>query len=447
MGNNAAKSVSRRRFLKAASASALAASAGPAVIIPGRAQPTTLRILTKRSFRPILNDLLLTFTQAWADENGVKVVADIVKEQDFARFVAADVAAQKSLDIIGLGSTEIALEDQVIDHREIYEECERRYGKFPDFALRVMSGRPGGKLFKLSYSFVPWLLNYRKDLWDAVGMVPETWEDIRRGGRIIKLLHEKPVGISLSPAPDWDGEHGVRSLLYSFGGTVQNDDNQPSLRSKETLEAIKFAKVLFEEAMDKDMLNSDVSVSNNRAMLAGDISTTLNPISITRVGENKNIPGHELISLARLPQGPIRRLGPIAESEFRVLKFSRNVDLASQFLTDLVGQSREEFIASRFFRLPLLSSTVPDMKHLLANDPKSMPSDKYQVLMDVVDDCTNIGNPGFNNVAVEEIHKTGLIPKMFITAATGKMTPEESMTQADQEVRKVFDKWRALGKV
>ena len=54
---------------------------------------------------------------------------------------------------------------------------------------------------------LPWLLrgvcthhvlSYRKDLWDAVGEQPKSWDDIRKGGRKIKLLHEKPVGISLA---------------------------------------------------------------------------------------------------------------------------------------------------------------------------------------------------------------------------------------------------------
>jgi hypothetical protein len=36
---------------------------------------------------------------------------------------------------------------------------------------------------------------------------------------------------------------------------------------------------------------------------------------------------------------------------------------------------------------------------------------------------------------------------MFTLAASGKMTPEEAMTQADQEVRKIFQKWQDLGKI
>jgi hypothetical protein len=36
---------------------------------------------------------------------------------------------------------------------------------------------------------------------------------------------------------------------------------------------------------------------------------------------------------------------------------------------------------------------------------------------------------------------------MFASVATGKMTPEEALTQADQEVRKIYQKWQDLGKI
>ena len=46
---------------------------------------------------------------------------------------------------------------------------------------------------------MPLPINYRKDLWDAVGVVPDTWEDIRRGGRNIRQQHGISIGIGLAP--------------------------------------------------------------------------------------------------------------------------------------------------------------------------------------------------------------------------------------------------------
>ena len=69
------------------------------------------------------------------------------------------------------------------------------------------------------------------------------------------------------------------------------------------------------------------------------------------------------------------------------------------------------------------------------------------MLATATDWTTNVGYPGTHNSAIDEIYSNGLIPAMFVAAATGKMTPEEALTQADQEVRKIFDKWQDLGKV
>ena len=32
-------------------------------------------------------------------------------------------------------------------------------------------------------------------------------------------------------------------------------------------------------------------------------------------------------------------------------------------------------------------------------------------------------------------------------AATGKLTPEEALTQADAEIQRIFQKWRERGKI
>jgi multiple sugar transport system substrate-binding protein len=97
------------------------------------------------------------------------------------------------------------------------------------------------------------MISYRKDLWDAVQAAPDTWDHILSGGRRIKLLHEHPVGFSL--APEDNSESTMRTIMYCFGSSEQNEDGQPMLRSKQTLEVIKYTKKLYEEAMTKDVLS------------------------------------------------------------------------------------------------------------------------------------------------------------------------------------------------
>src|SRR5262245_15710024 len=113
---------------------------------------------------------------------------------------------------------------------------------------------------------------------------------------------------------DWSGScfdtnRSMRASMYSFGASEQDAEGNPTLQSKETLEAVKFVKALYEETMIDEVLTWD-DASNNRFMLAGQGSLTMNPISITRTGENQQLPVADHIWLAKTARGPVRRIGP-----------------------------------------------------------------------------------------------------------------------------------------
>ena len=439
--------ISRRRFLKTAGAGALATSAGPAVVIPGRTQPRTIRILLGKSLIASSNQWRIDFAKAWGQQNDIRVIIDSVSLGAVLRQVEAEFAAGQGHDLVyPLWIAPAAYETQVIDHREIYEECEHRYGKALDFAFKSCYNPKTDKFISFFSNYLPNPVIYRKDLWDAIGRAPDSWDDIRLGGRQIKLLHERSIGISLGPKFG-DGEYSLRTLLFAFGGSVQDADNRPALKSNATLEALKFAKALYEEAMSEEILAWD-NVSNNRAMLAGEISLTLNAISITRTGENKQLPLADKLWLAKPPAGPARRIAvPNGEGHWVIPTFTQNREAAQSFLVDMMGKQRSFFLASDYYFLPLFPQTVSDMAQLISNDPRAMPVDKYKILAEASDWTTNVGYPGYNDPAIGEIFDNGILSTMFASAATGKMTPEEAMSQADQEVRKIYDKWRALGKV
>ena len=87
-------------------------------------------------------------------------------------------------------------------------------------------------------------IDYRSDLWHEIGMKPDTWDDIRAGGRKIKEKTGIPVGIGLSSELDtamamWPS--CIRSAR------MNGCRGHLSIKSKETLEAIKFVKALHQK--------------------------------------------------------------------------------------------------------------------------------------------------------------------------------------------------------
>jgi multiple sugar transport system substrate-binding protein len=445
--DSAESGVSRRQLLQAGSCAALLAGMAPAIVPSrARAQRKTLRILQWQHFVPGYDTWFNeSFVKAWGEQNDTDVIVDNVGLGDIAARAAAEAEARHGHDLLMLLSPPALHEDQVIDHREIYEECERRYGQAPDFAIKSSYNPKTGKYFGFCNAFLPALVTYRKDLWDMVGAAPDSWDDVRRGGRQIKLLHDSPVGISL--APEHNSNHAVRAIMYSFGSSVQDAQGNPALKSKATLDALAYGKALYQEAMPEEVLTWDAA-SNNSFMVAGSGCLTLDTISIARASESLQRPFAADLRLAPAPAGPAGRLAPsFGIFTYFIWDFAANPEGARQFLVDYTGHTRQGFLESGFQNMPAFPEAVPDLATVLANDAVAVPPDKYGVLIDGAGWTTNVGYPGYSNAAIAEVMASGLIPTMFAQAATGELTPEAALDQADARTREIFNKWRESGKI
>jgi multiple sugar transport system substrate-binding protein len=440
--------LSRRRFLKSLGAMGLAAGIGPAIIIPGRAraEQKTLKILQWHHFIPEFDKWFNeVYVKEWGEINNTRVIVDNVGMTSLHSRAAAEITAQRGHDIFFFLSPPALYEDHVIDHREIHEECAIKYGKPLDIAKKSSYNTKTRKYYGFSDSYVPDPINYRKDLWDDIGMYPDTWEDIRIGGGKIKRKHGIPVGFGL--APELDTNMALRSIMASFGASVQDANGRIVLKSKQTLEAMKFVKALYRETMTDEVFTWDAS-SNNRMMLAGRGSLTANAISITRAGETQKIPLADRIWLAKAAKGPEGRIGfnHLIDS-YVIWKFAQNIEGAKKFLVDYVAKSREVFKKSQFYNFPCYPKMVPDLNKLISHDSKATPANKYQVFKDVSDWTVNVGYPGYANAAIDEIFGKWVLPKMFAQAASGKTTLNDALDQGFKEAQQIYQTWRSKGKI
>jgi multiple sugar transport system substrate-binding protein len=413
---------------------------------PAKAKAKQLKILQWKHFVPSydqwFND---TYVKEWGTRNQVEVTVENVGLGDLTGRALAEIAGQRGHDLVQLITPPAAYEPHVIDHREIYEECERRFGKVADLAIKSTYNPTTDKYFGVCHSYGPPLISYRKDLWDAVQSTPDSWANVLTGGRRIKLLHETPVAMSL--APEHNAEHTLRAILYSFGASEQDAEGNPALKSDATLEAIRYVKALYEEAMTPEVLGWDAA-SNNRVMLNGEGSLTLDTISIPRASEKVTEPIAGELWLAPAPAGPAGRVGPaFGFYTYMIWNFAENIDTAKQFVVDYVAHLREAFVASEFQNMPTVAASVPDLEALLAADPAAGSAGKYQILSDGLSWTTNLGAPGFTSGAIIETLEAGTIPKMFARAATGELSPDEALAAAEAEMSGIFQKWWEKGKL
>ena len=438
------RGMTRRRFARLAGAGALAAG-GPAFLFTdkARAADKTLKIVQWSHFVPGYDKWFDgVFTKEWGQKNNTQVTVDHIAIGEVNARAAAEVAARKGHDLFMFLSPPAAYEKQVVDHREIYESVEKKHGKKISLAERSTFNPTTKKYFAFSDSYVPDPGNFRKDLWEKVGFPhgPDTWDDLRVGGKKIKDQFGNPVGIGLSQ--ELDTNMAARALLWSFGGAEQDEKGNVTINSKETVEAIKYMRALYKETETAEVFTWDPS-SNNRGILAGKLSYVANAISVTRSAEKDNPDMSAKIWLTPALKGPARRIAAEHVMDCYVIwDFAENKDGAKQFLIDYMDNFGTAFKASEFYNFPCFPQTVPDLAQQLANDPKANPPDKYKVLSGVLDWATNVGYPGYATAAIDEVFNTFVIPTMFAKAAQDVLTPEESAKAAEKEIQRIFAKWK-----
>jgi multiple sugar transport system substrate-binding protein len=440
----------RRRFVGAAGA-ALAASALPSLSCSrsdrrASGAKKTLRILQWSHFVPRFDAWFDgKYVKEWGSRHGTEVIVDHMAATEVNARGAAEAAARKGHDLFLFISPPAAYEAQVIDHKDVVDEVEKRHGPMIPLAKKSTLNPKTGKYFAFSDSYVPDPGNYRIDLWTDVGFPngPDTWDDLRNGGRKIKEKFGNPVGIGLSQ--EMDSNMALRALLWSFGGAEQDEEGRVVIRSKETIEALRFGRALYKETETAEVFTWDPA-SNNRMMLAGHGSYVQNAISVTRTAERDNPELAKKIGIVPALRGPVRRIAAEHLMNCYVIwKFAQNVDGAKQFLIDMIDAFESVFRESEFYNFPCYPNTVPNLQQLLETDPKADPKGKYAVLTGVLEWATNVGYPGYATAGVDEVFNTFVIPTMFARVARDEVTPEEAAETAQREIERIFGKWAKTG--
>jgi multiple sugar transport system substrate-binding protein len=439
------RGMSRRDFVKVTGTGALAAGVGANFLFPARAAAPqkTLRIIQWSHFVPAWDTWFNgTFTKEWGQKNNTNVVVDNINLVDLPARAASEVSAKKGHDLFMFLSPPAAYEPQVIDMSHVYQEVEKKHGKKIDLAHKSTYNPKTKKYFAFSDAYSPDPGNWHKDWWTEAGYPngPDTYDDLLKGGKKIRDKTGHPVGIGLSQ--ELDTSMAMRALLWSFGGAEQDEAGNVTINSKNTIEALKYMKELYQQTETAEVFTW-TPPSNNQAMLAGRVSYVANAISISRQAEREKMPIDSKIMVSRALKGPVRRIA--AEHVMNcyvVWEFAENKDGAQQFLIDFMDHFHEGFVAGQFYNFPCFPSTVPDLQKEISSDSRANPPDKYKVLGDVLEWATNVGYPGYATAGISEAFSTWVIPTMFAKVARGDETPENAAKAAEVEYKRIFARWK-----
>ena len=205
-------------------------------------------------------------------------------------------------DLFWFVNPRAALEDDVIDHREIVDEVTGKLGKMVPHVERSVFNPKTNKFFAFPDHWSAGPIHYRVDLWDQVqpGLRPSTWDDIRRAGATLKARGH-PLGLGLST--DLDSGWTLSTLMHCYGSSIQDEDANLTINSPATIEAVKVCAEIYRTGMTDEVFAWDAS-SNNRLLASGRGSLVLNAISALRTAEQQDPELASRIALAPTPIGP-----------------------------------------------------------------------------------------------------------------------------------------------
>jgi multiple sugar transport system substrate-binding protein len=471
-GNNVlvmAAPMTRRDFLIRTGMAATVAAAGPSLLSAcagagsktkaantssgggGGGTSGTLKILLWSHFVPKYDSWFDPWAKKWGQDNGVSVVVDHINQADLPARTAAEFAAKSGHDLIEWITPPSAYEPSVHDMTDVVKEVAGQYGDQIPFCKLSSFNPHTNKYYGFCHTWTPDPGDYRKSLWSAVGMTngPTTWDELLTGGTQIKQKQGVRMGIGMSA--EVDSNMAARALIWSYGGSVQDANENVTLNSPETVQAVEYMAKLYAQTMSAEVFSWNAA-SNNQGLVAGQLSYILNSISAYRSAQTTNTKVADDIYFLPALKGP-SGTGLASQHVVRsyiMPNWAKNVDKCKKFLVDLVGAAHDAVYNSELYDFPAFRKTpaATDLTGWLQSDPfKSNPADKLALLADSEKWSTNVGHPGPANPAIGEIFDTNVLPTMMANVARGKSSAKDAVSQAHSQCETIFSKWRAKGLV
>lgn len=391
------------------------------------------------------------FATDWGRRVGVTVTVDHINVTDIPARIASEMQAGQGHDLLQYIATLSQYEPGVLDLTDVTQEADKRHGTQLELCKRSSFNPNTGKFYAFAPGWVPDPGDYRKSLWSKVGFPngPASWDDLLKGGAAIKKNEGVQLGLGMSQ--EIDSNMAGRALLWSYGGSIQDENEKVVLDSPETVAAVEFMTKLFKQAETPEIFSWNAA-SNNQGLISGKLSYILNSISGWRTAQDANPRIARDVYFTEALRGPETALAAQhVMYNWIVPKHSRNADAAKEFLLHYTDNFPSATYWSKLYDFPARPKLVPQLSGWLKRDPfGAQPANKLAFLGDVPTAArwsTNIGHPGPSSPAIGEVFGTFVIPNMFARAARGQAGAADSVKRAHRECEAIFAKWRKRGLV
>jgi len=440
-----ARGMNRRQFVKLSGAAAAIATTGIEGILaarraPAYAQGTTLHWVRWVDFIPE-SDVELKRQMADASKAlGAEIRLETINANDLQPRITAAIQSGSGADIFMFEYNWAQLyASACVDVSDLANALAKAEGGFYD--VFPPSARANGAWLSMPHSIIGNAVAYRKSWFKEIGWqhFPRTFEEWHKAGTALKKKG-KPVGQTLGHTFG-DAPTFTYPTTWAFGGAETDQSGKKVvLDSKGTVDGVNFMKTFWKDACDEGGLAWD-DTNNNRAFHAGEICSTLNGASIyivakrqkDKIKDEKGEPLFQDIDHAPLPAGPVGQYSLFLPHSHAIMKYSKNVKLAKEFLRWLQQKDNYE----KWFRTQEGYSV--GATKVWEKNPMWQTLDEPLKMFRTAAQTTRIfGYAGPSTAKSTEAFTKYIITDMYAKAVQG-MKAEEAVSWATRELKGIYE--------
>jgi multiple sugar transport system substrate-binding protein len=394
----------------------------------------SLRVLRPAKFVAGDEKLWLENTDKYTKATGVAVKVESQGWEDLRPKAAVAANVGKGPDVVyGWYDDAHQYPEKLVDLTDLGEYLDKKYGGWYDVCRKF--GMRDGKWIGIPLGAAGARIVYRISALKEAGF--DGWPaDFAGMLKVSQALagRDKPGGLALGNSVG-DGNTWCHWLVWAHGGWMVDENDQVVINSPETIAALQYAKELYKTFVPGTL--SWLDPSNNKAFLDGQISWTINGISIYYAAKNSEDPKikalAEDIGHAILPVGPVGRPTELHLTvPAMVFAYTPYPNAAKDYIRFML--EREQYVPWQEASLGYFSQPLREYEKspIWTADPKHTP---YRDLM------ANMQWPGYAGslgYASAGVMADFVMVNMVAQAASGDKTPEEAAAEAQKRAERYY---------
>lgn len=394
----------------------------------------SLRVLRPSKFVQGDETMWLENTKKYEQATGVKVRVESEGWEDLRPKSAVAANVGKGPDVVyGWYDDAHQYPEKLLDLTDLGEYLDKKYEGWYDVCKKFGTRR--GKWIAIPLGAAGARICYRESQLKAAGF--DKWpNDLAGMLKASQALKAKgtPGGLALGNAVG-DANTWCHWLVWAHGGMMVNAKDQVVINSPETVAALEYTKQLYDTFVPGTL--SWLDPSNNKAFLDGQISWTINGISVYYAAKNSQDATIKAMAAdiqhAELPVGPAKKPTELHLTvPAMVFKYTKYPQAAKDYIRFML--EREQYVPWQdasigYFSQPLKAY---EKSPIWTVDPKHTP---YRDLMSKMLWPGYAGSLGYaSSGAMADF----IMVNMVAQAASGAKSPKDAAAEAQKRAERYY---------